>query len=205
MIYSAILINRCYWYSKRNKFWKYYGNQVFFVRYSQFRAFPILSMLFSFLYAGNVYYHRKTKYSFQGFKKFLVKCLWNSMGMKKIFIKNTIISFLIKRILHRFKRYYKGDTSERLKCSAFANENQNEKSKKITDKHNFVLKIFILFFCKSIEFLSTIRSHVWPLPLWDIFGRIVHFYGPAIFEIWKKYERIIVGMRHCPFQLPELF
>lgn len=67
--------------------------------------------------------------------------------------------------MHRFKRYYKGDTSERLKCSAFANENQNEKSKKITDKHNFVLKIFILFFCKSIEFLSTIRSHVWPLPL----------------------------------------
>ena len=120
---------------------------------------------------------------------------------KKIHLQNIIISFLIKRILHRFKNYYKGDTSERLKRSTFANESQNEKYKRITGKHNFVLKIFILlllfffFFFKSIEFLSTIQSHVWALLLWVIFIRIVHFYDPVIFEIWKK-----IWKNHCWYE-----
>ena len=75
---------------------------------------------------------------------------------KKIHLQNIIISFLIKRILHRFKNYYKGDTSERLKRSTFANESQNEKYKKITGKHNFVLKIFILFF--FVNLLNSYRQ-----------------------------------------------
>lgn len=120
---------------------------------------------------------------------------------KKIHLQNIIISFLIKRILHRFKNYYKGDTSERLKRSTFANENQNEKSKRITGKHNFVLKIFILFFFVNLlnsyrQFNLTFELFCFGLFSSESYISMIRWF----LKFEKKYGRIIVDMSDCPFQ-----